>query len=348
MIALVNKKIYPNSLFFLLAFFLLSSCSQHHPASQTKPLTPLYWPAQSDKPVIQYIGVFSNAAELGISPGFWTRLLEVFSGAADSHLVRPMAVVTDQQGIIYVADPGAKGVHRFDRENQSYALIQLKDEQPLPSPVGLLLDNQSNLIISDSKLATLYKVIRGETVANKFITEVTFKQPTGLTAGSDNDFYVVDTAQHKIINLNFNGQLIDQFGRRGFANAEFNYPTMISFTDKQLLVTDSLNFRIQRLDSHGKFISKFGQAGDATGYHYRPKGIATDKNKNIYVVDGLFHTVQLFDNVGKFLMYFGEPGQADGQFWLPTGIFIDHQDIIYVADSYNKRIQMFRILGAEQ
>ncbi|MDH5613020.1 MAG: 6-bladed beta-propeller [Gammaproteobacteria bacterium] len=343
----INNYIYRNRLLWLLSLLLVSSCSLLNSPSQIKSPDPIYWPAKPNKPVIQYLGEFRNSGDLKITQSLWRRFVELFAGEKDTHLVKPMAVVTDSQGVIYVADPGARGVHRFDQLNQSYALILQKDDRPLPSPVALLLDNQSNLIISDSKLAALYKVNKGETVAKKFITEAQFKQPTGLAAGNNN-FYVVDTTEHKIFNLNFNGQLINQFGHRGIADGEFNYPTMLTLSNNQLLVADSLNFRIQRLDSHGKFINKFGKQGDATGYHSRPKGIATDKDQNIYVVDGLFHTVQIFDNAGNFLMNFGEQGQAAGQFWLPTGISIDPQQTIYIADSYNQRIQMFRFLGAEQ
>lgn len=343
-----NNRIYNYCILLLLAFTVLSGCSQNSSSIRVISTPPLYWPSNSDKPVIQYLGAFNSAEDLEISRSLWTRLTELFTGTTYSNLIRPMAVVTDQQGVIFVADPGAKGVHRFDQVNQSYNLIQLKGDSPLPSPVALLIDNQSNLIISDSELASLYKVARDETVANKFATEVEFKQPTGLVAGSDNDFYVIDTPQHKIFNLNFNGQLISQFGDRGTADGEFNYPTMIAFDKNQLLVVDSLNFRIQRLDIHGNFISKFGQPGNATGYHSRPKGIATDMKQNIYVIDGLFHSVQIFDSSGNFLMNFGEQGQAEGQFWLPTGILIDDKQTIYIADSYNQRIQMFRFLGTGQ
>jgi len=297
--------------------------------------------------MIQYVGSFSNAADLKISRSLWARFIDFFAGEKSTHLVKPMAVISDPEGVIYVADPGARGVHRFDPVKQSYSLIVRKNDRPLLSPIGLVLDDQSNLIISDSKLAKLYKVNKGETIASEFITKATFEQPTGMVAGGNNDFYVTDTPEHKILNLNFNGELIKEFGQRGAGDAEFNYPTMIDFNKDQLLVSDTLNFRVQKLDEQGNFIGKFGQLGDATGYQSRSKGIATDMNQNIYVVDGLFHTVQIFDNSGNFLLNFGEQGQEAGQFWLPVGIFIDNQQTIYVTDTYNQRIQMFRFLGAK-
>lgn len=334
-------------LIWLLVLLLASSCSQHNTSSQSKTVEPIYWPYKPAKAMIEYVGAFSSAADLKISRSLWTRFIDFFAGEKNTRLIKPMAVITDRQGVIYVADPGVRGVHRFDQANQSYALIVRKNDRPLFSPIGLVLDKQSNLIISDSKLAKLYKVNKGENIANEFTTTATFKQPTGLVAGANNDFYVVDTPEHKILHLNFNGQLIKEFGQRGTGDGEFNYPTMINFIKDQLLVSDTLNFRIQTFDEQGKFVRKFGQIGNGTGHQSRSKGIASDMNQNIYVVDGLFHSVQIFDQSGRFLLNFGEQGQKPGQFWLPTGIFIDDQQTIYVADSYNQRIQMFRFLGAK-
>ncbi|MCW8922501.1 MAG: 6-bladed beta-propeller [Gammaproteobacteria bacterium] len=341
-----DKKVY-SWLIWLMALLLITSCSQHNTSSEKKPVEPIFWPSKPARPMIQYVGSFSNAADLKISRSLWRRFVDFFAGEKSTSLVKPMAIVKDKEGVIYVADPGARGIHRFDPVNQSYALIIRKNNRPLLSPIGLVLDDQSNLIISDSKLAKLYKVNKGEIIANEFITKATFKQPTGMVAGGNNDFYVTDTSEHKILNLNFNGELIKEFGQRGTGNGEFNYPTMIHFNKDQLLVSDTLNFRIQKLDAQGKFLAKFGEQGDATGYQSRSKGIATDMNQNIYVVDGLFHTVQIFENTGNFLLNFGEQGQAPGQFWLPVGIYIDNQQTIYVTDTYNQRIQMFRFLGAK-
>ena len=343
----VCKKIKNNWLPWLLALLLISSCSQHNTSSEKKPVEPIYWPTKPDKPMIQYLGEFSNASDLKISRSLWRRFIDFFAGEKNTRLIKPMAIVTDKDGVIYVADPGAKGVHRFDQANQSYNLILRKDDRPLLSPIGLVLDDQANLIISDSILAKLYKVNKGETVANEFITKAIFKQPTGMVIGRNNDYYVTDTPEHKKLNISFNGELIKEFGHRGAGDGEFNYPTMIGFSKDKLLVSDTLNFRIQQLDEQGGFKGKFGQPGDATGHQSRSKGIASDYNQNIYVVDGLFHTVQIFDQSGNFLLNFGEQGQQPGQFWLPVGIFIDHQQTIYVTDTYNQRIQMFRFLGAK-
>jgi len=334
------------SLLIAILFGLISGCA---PASKVVDDTAIkrVWPPAPEQPRIAFEQAFSNAEQLGIGKGFWQWLFDVFTGAEDVQMVRPMAVVTSRQGVIYVADPGAKGVHRFDPANHRYDLLRRKNDQPLPSPVSLAIDAQDDVYLADSELARLFKISPGDEYATAFELDEKLAQPTGLAINrNNNQLAVVDTARHQVFLFDKQGRLLKNFGQRGEANGEFNYPTMIWCQQNgNMLVTDSLNFRIQVFDKNGHFLSKFGQLGDGTGYHARPKGVATDNAGHVYVVDSLFHNVQMFDASGRFLMNIGEQGNAEGQFWLPTGIFIDRAEKIYVADSYNRRVQLFRYIG---
>lgn len=307
------------------------------------------WPPAPEQPRVIYEGAFSNAEDLGIGKGFWQWLLEFFTGSEDIQMVRPMAVASTTQGVIYVADPGVKGVHRFDPVKHEYDLIRQKDDKELPSPVGLVINSQDDVYIADSQLAQLFKISPGDEYATEFKFEDTLSQPTGLAYDRNSDQLIVtDTAQHRVLVFDKHGKLVRSFGRRGKGKGEFNFPTMVWHQqDGKILVTDSLNFRIQSFDADGRFLGKFGQLGDATGYHARPKGVASDQGGRVYVVDSLFHSVQVFDPSGRFLLNIGEQGRAEGQFWLPTGIYIDDLDKIYVADSHNRRVQIFRYIGQD-
>lgn len=305
------------------------------------------WPPPPEQPRVIFEHAFSNAEELGIGKGFWQWLFEFFAGPEDIQMVRPMAVLSSARGVIYVADPGVRGVHRFDPINHEYDIIRRKDDQALPSPVSLAINAQDEVYLADSKLAQLFKISPGDEYATALELDEKLTQPTGLAIDQQNgQLLVVDTARHKVLLFTSQGKLVKSFGQRGIKQAEFNFPTMIwRGHDGHILITDSLNFRIQSFDSNGQFLAKFGKLGDATGYHARPKGVATDNAGRVYVVDSLFHSVQMFDASGQFLMNLGEQGRAEGQFWLPTGIYIDHMQRIYVADSHNRRIQVFRYIG---
>ncbi|VAW63471.1 NHL repeat domain protein [hydrothermal vent metagenome] len=306
------------------------------------------WPSPPANPRIKLEQVFSTPDELGIGRSFWQWLGDVVFGADETHMVRPMDITTVGSHLIYVADPGVRGVHRFDVEDQSYHLIQGKNKQELPSPVALASDTKGNVFISDSKLAQLLVIRKGSEYATPLKLSAPLKQPTGMAIERNSgDIYLLDTQQHQLLIFSASGELKKRIGQRGLEAGEFNFPTHIEIENNTVLITDSLNFRVQLFDLNGKYLSDFGKAGQSSGYLSRPKGVAMDKLGHIYVVDGLLNNIQLFNQQGKFLMTAGEQGQKPGQFWLPVGIHISPQQKIYVADAYNRRVQVFSYIGKE-
>lgn len=306
------------------------------------------WPPAPAQPRIEFVKAFSSAADLGIAKGFFERLKDLLFGAAESRIVRPMAVVASG-GIVYVADPGAKGVHCFDVRGGDYALIAAADGTPLPSPVGLARGDGGEIYVADSMLAQVFVIRPGARTALPLRLDAKLTQPTGIAFdAADRKLYVVDTAAHRVQVFAPDGSLAGSIGRRGTGDGEFNFPTYIWHTaEGRLYVADSLNFRVQAFDAHGQFVAKFGRQGDGAGDAGRQKGVATDRYGHVYVVDALFHALQIFDASGHLLLGIGERGRGHGEFWLPTGIFIDQDDgaTIYIADSYNQRIQVFRYIG---
>jgi len=292
------------------------------------------------------VRTFSRPEHLGITGGFSRRLADFLFGARDTRLVRPMAVATVGD-VVYVADPGAKGVHRFDRAEGSYDLVQGEGGAPLAQPVGLARGGDGAVYVSDSALAQVLVIRPGAKSASALRLGTELRRPTGIAYDpATRRLFVVDTASHRVLSFERDGSLATSFGRRGTGDGEFNYPTFLwRDASGQLYVTDSLNFRVQIFDPQGRFLRKFGRAGDGTGDAARQKGVATDSYGHVYVVDALFNAFQIFDPQGRFLLSVGEQGYARGEFWLPAGIFIGDDDTIYIADSYNRRVQQFRYIG---
>ncbi len=322
----------------------LSGCVP--PVQTVENQAPLVWPAPPDAPRIVFVKAFSRPDDLGISRGFLQRVADLLFGRDESHLIRPMAVVTVGE-ILYVADPGARGVHRFDRKGGSYDLIYAAGGRPLVSPVGLARGDAGEVYVSDSALATVFVIRPGAKEATPLALGAHLGQPTGIAFDpASGRLFVVDTSAHRVNVFSRDGALDSSFGGRGTADGEFNYPTLIWRTPEgRLYVTDSLNFRIQSFDASGRFLSKFGKLGDGSGDMPRQKGVATDHYGHIYIVDSLFHAIQVFDDSGRLLLSLGGLGHGRGEFWLPTGLFIGEDDRIYVADSYNQRVQVLRYIG---
>jgi len=308
--------------------------------------TPLAWPEGVDAPArIAFVKVFSRPEEFGIEKGFLARIGEFLFGQQDARLVRPMAVVA-VNGIVYVADPGAKGVHRFDPVAERYDLIGAEGDAPLSSPVGLAVGREGDVYVTDSVRPAVL-VIRPGARAAVPLQLPKLGQPTGVAFDhSTGRLYVVDTTAHRVAVFNPDGTLHSSIGQRGDGDGEFNYPTYLWRDARgRLYVTDSLNFRIQVFDEQGRFLRKFGKPGDGTGDFMRQKGVATDSLGHVYIVDALMNALQIYDEAGGLLLSIGNLGQNRGEFWLPAGIYIGEDDQIFVADAYNGRIQILRYIG---
>lgn len=328
----------------VIASCLLAGCGSPVREPEAGPVP--VWPAAPDEPRITYVRSIRAPDDLGIAKGLLAQLGDLVFGRTEDRLVRPMAVV-EAGGMLYVADPGARGVHRFDSAHGKYDLVSGPDGAALPSPVGLAKGTGGEIYVADSKLAQILLIEPGGREARPLRLAAPLSQPTGISFdAAARRLVVVDTGAHCLRVFDAEGALVETIGRRGQGAGEFNFPTHVWWSaPDRLYVTDALNFRVQILSGRGLVLGGFGRHGDGSGDLSLQKGVATDRFGHVYVVDSHFHAVQVFDEGGRFLLSVGGLGQAPGEFWLPTGIFIGDDDQIYVADSYNQRIQVFRYIG---
>ncbi len=333
--------------FLALSLALIASCAGPAVLDPFQGSGPV-WPAPPAAARLQFVGEFSRPEELGIRRSLWSRLVRITTGPEQDALVRPMSVaVAERANIIYVADPGAGCVHRYDLKSGRYRQLRLARDVPLLSPVGLAVTADGRVFVTDSQLARIFVADADDKVLTALSLDAPLLQPTGLSwDASTDELVVVDTTAQIIRRYTSSGALVSEFGQRGQQAGSLNYPTFLwQDSDRSLLVSDTLNFRIQRFSNDGISLGYFGKAGDATGALSRPKGVAADSFGHIYVIDSLFHAVQVYDRQGRFLLAVGEQGQGPGQFWLPTGVFVDANDSIFVADTHNRRVQVFRYVG---
>lgn len=333
----------------LLPMLLLAACATtevESPFSATGPV----WPPLPQQARVAFVGEFSDQSDLGIVPTFWERVVSLTAGDDDTRMTRPMAVAaTSDSRVIFVADPEAGCVHRYDLRKGRYDCLTADNKANEIRAVGLAVIEDRWLIVADSQQGQLYRAGIEDNALQEFSVSKELDQPTGIFwhAGSDR-LFITDTGRQSVLELDSLGNLKRIIGERGSAPGKFNYPTYLWVDDRgELLVTDSLNFRLQRFGVDGKFLSTFGENGDMPGDFSRPKGVATDQYGHIYVIDALMHSMQIFNRDGQLLLTIGEQGQGVGEFWLPNGVFVTQDNTIFVADAYNRRVQVFRYIGPE-
>lgn len=181
---------------------------------------------------------------------------------------------------------------------------------------------------------------------------VILNAPRSLAFAKDGTFYVGDTRNHRILHLDAEGRVLQEWG--SFADGvsvpadpgKFNEPWGVAVgPNGSVYVTDTWNHRVQKFSSTGKFITTwgtFGQTGvDAVDSFYGPRGIAVDSQGRVYVADTGNKRIVVFDSDGNFITYFGSAGLDPGQFDEPVGVTVDKEGMVYVTDTWNQRVQAF-------
>ena len=325
---------------------LLAACSHRPPATDPTAPRPT-WPAAPDPARIRYVQTIRTPEDLGIRRGPLRRFFErLVHGRRVRGMARPYGVAVAPNGTIAVADPDARSVHLFDVEQSRYWRVIEGGDEPLVSPVGIAADGQGRFYVSDSVRGVVLRFDpRGDWI-DTLGAEGDLQRPTGLAFDKvRNVLWVVDTAGHRIVGFDADGNEVARFGGRGTDPGQFNFPVAVAVDGAgRLFVSDSMNFRVQVLEPDGRFVRAFGGPGTGPGDFDKAKGIALDSAGHIYVVEGLHDVIHVYDGEGSLLTVIGGSGVGDGEFALPAGIHIEN-DRILIADSANHRLQVLRYLG---
>jgi DNA-binding beta-propeller fold protein YncE len=330
-------------LILIIASLFVAACASTAvtDAPLSEPQVDLVWPSPPQTPRVRMLRSISQPEDIGITPGAFSRFVQFFAGKEREGMVRPYAVAADDD-MIAVADPGLGTIHMFLLNQSKYELIRDAGDEPFLSRISL---SGNAIHVADSTAGKVHILDRqGE--HKHTITSVV--RPTGIAYhAASGRLYVTDTIENKVIVFDESGTKLAEFGARGLAPGQFNFPTSLAIHGDTLLVNDTLNYRIQLFTLDGTPLSSFGEIGDASGQFAMSKGLGADAEGHVYVVDALSNYIQIFDKEGQFLLSFGGIGGEDGSFRLPAGIYI-FNNRIYIADSQNRRVQVFEYLGGEE
>jgi DNA-binding beta-propeller fold protein YncE len=324
---------------FILAFAFIFVASAAQAQTDTASLV---WPPKPERPRIKFLSTVSSLKSFKGEEGFFSKVLGFFFGGESNSqwLVQPVGIAISKKDVMYVADPGARGVHIINQTDKKYKFIGGTKFGFFVSPVGIALAPDGTVYVSDSQSGCV--VAGSDDLDGKFIIKDHLMRPTGLSV-INRKLYVVDTGLHKIVIFDLDGHYIGEFGKRGEGDGEFNYPVHIAGKDTTYVV-DAMNYRIEKFTPTNNFVSQFGSQGSVTGRFASPKSAALDSDGDLYVTDALMDNFQIFNSRGELLLVVGHQGEEIGEFMSPNGICIDSQDRIYVVDGLNRRIQIFQYL----
>ena len=179
--------------------------------------------------------------------------------------------------------------------------------------------------------------------------------PRAIAMGLDEDFYVADSRNHRVLHIASDGSLLHEWGSYAdiFAGdapiSTFNEPWGIAVgPDGSVYVTDTWNHRIQKFTRDGRPIKTWGQYGqpvldlpETASSLWGPRGIAIDARGRILVADTGNKRIVIFDQDGNYVTEFGTGGFDPGQFDEPVAVAVAPSGTVYVTDTWNQRVQGF-------
>ena len=334
-------------------FLLISGCASTAPKpvqkAETAQKASLVWPSPPEQARIRYLGQIhllpteKEKKQMGLK--------DVLLGKEEQQeqttsLVKPYAVHSDSKGRVFITDSVISGLIVYDLEKQTTSFWGRTGLGALAKPMGITSDKNGNVYVSDSTGRQVKVFDSNGNYLRYFGSKEVLAKPVGLAFNeSTQRLYTVDTANHRIVVFDKDGNVEFTIGERGSQPGNFNYPTNIAIDDAgRLYVADSMNFRIQILEPDGTVVRTIGKIGNAPGDINRLKGIGLDTDGNIYAVDASFANFQIFNTEGELLLAVGKGGETPGRFSLPAGAHVDKNNKIFIVDQYNQRVQMFEYI----
>ncbi len=179
--------------------------------------------------------------------------------------------------------------------------------------------------------------------------------PRAIAAGLNEDIYVADSRNNRILHIAGDGSLLQEWGT--FAdNTSGNAPIGTFYEpwgvavgpDGSVYVTDTWNHRVQKFTEDGEPVTTWGQYGqpipeapETKSSFWGPRGIAVDSEGRVFIADTGNKRIAVFDEDGNYLTEFGTAGLDPGQFDEPVGVAVANDGTVFVTDTWNQRIQSF-------
>ena len=175
-------------------------------------------------------------------------------GNGNGEFTSPSGITVSENKFVYVVDTGNNRIQKFTFDGEYISSFGKSDnrEGNLNSPRDIAIDATGKLFVTDpgNKRINVYKD-DGEFLRTLDSSVGGFSIfPTGIIFDKNNNFYISDQTNNRIIQFNEYGVTLSVFGTMGDEKGQFKVPKDIAIDNKGFLyVVDSLAHQIQKFST---------------------------------------------------------------------------------------------------
>ncbi len=173
-------------------------------------------------------------------------------------------------------------------------------------------------------------------------------QPLGLDIDPDENIYIADTGNNRLLKCSPRGELLREVGGFGFDKEQFDRPVDVwAGNGLDVFVVDYNNQRLERYDKDLNYISSYYSdelQNESLQFGY-PAAAGLSSNGEIFLAEHEFNRVLRIDAFGKPLSSFGDFTWGEGRLSRPAKLLISSRREIFVSDSTAEAIAEFDNYG---
>ena len=266
------------------------------------------------------------------------------SGRAQFRQINSLFVTPE--GHLIVADGGNNALQQFRMNADNYVDFVEKvppvtavvtGEPPGYKGEALFWDGQRGRLYASQPQESLIAVYeQGEQILDIPLKE---GRPVAVALDSQEQLWVVDGQQDRVVKLTEEGEVLFQIGSSGSREGYFSDPEDLAISSEGMLfIADTDNSRVQAFTLDGVFLRSFGDKQEDKSLD-EPIAVSVGPDGLIYVLDADLKIVKVFTQQGEFVRELG--GDLLRR---PVDLALSPSEIL-VADAEDETVLVFSFSG---
>ena len=271
-------------------------------------------------------------------------------GTVPGQFFRPMNLVTDSAGHLYVADSDNRRIQKLRAEDGSFVAewgrlgVQPGD---LEHDMALALSSDDVLVVSDRWNDRVQTWSTEGEFLGVIVPPGLVLSPRAVASLPGGDFLVSSPGQRQIRRFGPDGSLVASWGQPGTERGQFVEPAGLAYDPPSdtVYVADAAKRTLQSFTSDGSFLAEWPVPG-ITWETY----VAVDSEGRVHVTAPDENTVYIFDSDGTMLVWGTEATQwqpFNTPLNHPMGITFDAEGDLYLTSTWSDRVMRFSRVPAE-